>query len=48
MLHWHGDGFEIPDGAMRLAGTSTCVNQAFGVGHHVLALQCHLEADCAE
>ncbi|MGF6214365.1 glutamine amidotransferase [Comamonas sp. 4034] len=45
VLHWHGDRFEIPAGARRLAGTPTCVNQAFSVGRHVLALQCHLEAD---
>jgi len=45
VLHWHGDRFEIPAGATRLAGTPTCANQAFSVGRHVLALQCHLEAD---
>ncbi|ARU03943.1 glutamine amidotransferase [Comamonas serinivorans] len=45
VLHWHGDHFEIPTGATRLAGTPVCDNQAFGVGRNVLALQCHLEAD---
>jgi GMP synthase (glutamine-hydrolysing) len=45
VLHWHGDRFDIPEGATRLAGTPTCANQAFRVGRHVLALQCHLEAD---
>ncbi|PHV09139.1 glutamine amidotransferase [Janthinobacterium sp. BJB412] len=45
VLHWHGDRFDIPAGATRLAGTPTCANQAFSVGRHVLALQCHLEAD---
>lgn len=45
VLHWHGHRFDIPDGATRLAGTETCVNQAFSMGRHVLALQCHLEAD---
>lgn len=45
VLHWHGDRFEIPDRAVHLAGTPTCANQAFSVGRHVLALQCHLEAD---
>ena len=45
VLHWHGDRFDIPAGAVRLAGTDLCDNQAFEVGHHVLALQCHLEAD---
>lgn len=45
VLHWHGDRFEIPAGAKRLAGTPACANQAFSVGGHVMALQCHLEAD---
>lgn len=45
MLHWHGDRFDIPIDATRLAGTAICDNQAFSIGCHVLALQCHLEAD---
>lgn len=45
VLHWHGDRFDIPDRATRLAGTETCANQAFSIGRHVLAPQCHLEAD---
>jgi len=45
VLHWHGDRFDIPAGATRLAGTAICANQAFSIGGHVLALQCHLEAD---
>jgi GMP synthase (glutamine-hydrolysing) len=45
VLHWHGDMFQIPDGAVRLAGTDACPNQAFALGEHVLALQFHLETD---
>ena len=45
VLHWHGDQFDIPAGAVRLAGTDVCPHQAFALGRHVLALQCHLEAD---
>ncbi len=45
VLHWHGDSFDIPDGAIRLAATPGCANQAFSSGPQVLALQCHLEAD---
>lgn len=45
VLHWHGDRFDIPSGAVRLAGTPVCAHQAFALGRQVLALQCHLEAD---
>ena len=45
VLHWHGECFDIPAGATRLAGTDMCTNQAFSIDNHVLALQCHLEAD---
>jgi GMP synthase (glutamine-hydrolysing) len=42
VLHWHGDGFELPEGAELLAET-THFPQAFSVGASVLALQCHPE-----
>lgn len=45
VLHWHGDQFDIPVGAVRLAATEICPNQAFAFGHQVLGLQFHLEAD---
>ncbi len=45
VLHWHGDEFAIPDGAVRLAGTPGFPNQAFSLGSKILGLQFHLEAD---
>lgn len=45
VLHWHGDQFAVPDGAVRLAETPGFPNQAFSAGPHVLGLQFHLEAD---
>ncbi|WP_431256672.1 glutamine amidotransferase [Roseateles chitinivorans] len=47
VLHWHGDQFEIPDGAATLATTPLCPNQAFAIDGFALALQFHLESDPA-
>jgi GMP synthase (glutamine-hydrolysing) len=44
VLHWHGDTFDLPPNATRLASTAICENQAFSVGTHALALQFHIEA----
>jgi len=43
VLHWHGDTFDLPEGAERLASTDLCPNQAYSLGANVLALQFHLE-----
>lgn len=44
VLHWHGDTFDLPEGATLLASTDLVTNQIFSMGPAVLGLQCHLEA----
>ncbi|OWA34982.1 GMP synthase [Saccharibacillus sp. O16] len=42
-LQWHGDTFDLPPGAVRLASSANCINQAYAWGDQVLAVQFHLE-----
>ncbi len=43
-LHWHGDTFSIPGGAVHAASSAACANQAFAFdGARVVGLQFHLE-----
>ncbi len=48
VLHWHGDTFDLPSGATRLAETAITPNQAFAYGPNVLALQFHVEPRARE
>jgi GMP synthase (glutamine-hydrolysing) len=43
VLHWHGDTFDLPPGARRLAATLACQNQMFRAGHRAFGLQFHVE-----
>lgn len=43
VFHWHGDTFDLPTGATRLASSDGCQNQAYAISNHVVALQFHLE-----
>ena len=42
-VHWHGDTFTLPAGAVRLAGNQAYENQAFRVGARAYGLQFHVE-----
>ncbi|MCW8827772.1 MAG: type 1 glutamine amidotransferase [Gammaproteobacteria bacterium] len=43
VLHWHGETFELPEGAQRIASSSHCINQGFIYRDNIVALQFHLE-----
>jgi GMP synthase-like glutamine amidotransferase len=47
VMHWHGDTFDLPDGAARLAGNSNYPNQGFRLGPMAWGLQFHLEVTAA-
>ena len=43
VFHWHGDTFAIPPGALHIASSQGCANQAFAVNDRVFGFQFHLE-----
>jgi GMP synthase (glutamine-hydrolysing) len=42
-FHWHGDTFDLPQGAIHLAFSDCTANQGFIYKENVMALQFHLE-----
>ncbi len=44
-FHWHGDTFDLPHGAIRIAESEACLTQAFICNRKVIGLQFHLETD---
>ena len=47
VFHWHGETFDLPGGAVRIARSAGCENQAFQLARHVIGLQFHLETTAA-
>ena len=45
IFQWHGDTFDLPQGATLLAETRACKHQAFRFRDDVYGLQFHLEVD---
>ncbi len=45
IFQWHGDTFDIPSGAVHLASSPDCENQAFRYGDTAYGFQFHLEVD---
>jgi GMP synthase-like glutamine amidotransferase len=43
VFHWHGETFDLPPGARRLAASAVCENQAFQVNRNAIGFQFHLE-----
>lgn len=43
VMQWHGETFEIPKGAVRLAENLACANQLYQIGKNVLGFQFHPE-----
>ncbi|MBI5847746.1 MAG: glutamine amidotransferase [Nitrospirae bacterium] len=43
VFHWHGETFDIPQGAERLAASDLYPNQAFRYGNNAYAFQFHIE-----
>lgn len=42
-FHWHGETFDLPPGAVHLARSAGCENQAFQIGRAAIGTQFHLE-----
>ena len=45
VFHWHDDSFDFPEGAVPLARTDVCPQQAFRMGRRAYGVQFHPEAE---
>ncbi|WP_137973563.1 type 1 glutamine amidotransferase [Pseudomonas sp. F(2018)] len=46
-MHWHGETFSLPTGAIPLYHSAACAMQGFVWNERAVALQCHLESSPA-
>ncbi len=44
VFQWHGDTFNIPEGAIKIASSEACPNQGFIYENKVIGLQFHIES----
>ncbi len=44
-FHWHGDTFDLPNGALPLASSAACQNQGFILDDRIIGFQFHLETN---
>ena len=42
-FHWHGETFDLPPGAVHLARSDGCENQAYQIGRIAIGMQFHME-----
>ncbi len=45
MMQWHGDTFDLPEGATLLASSEKYRHQIFSWGKNAFAMQCHIEVN---
>ncbi|MDB5491601.1 MAG: glutamine amidotransferase class-I family protein [Micavibrio sp.] len=45
IMQWHGDTFDLPQGAVLLASSPLYENQVFQWGQRSIGFQCHIEVD---
>lgn len=43
MFHWHGDTFDLPEGAVLMGSSTLYQNQLFTYGENICGVQCHPE-----